>query len=125
MLEPSSSIDPLVLTIWQMDRSVVVLPAPLAPRTTTTSPRWTWNSTECSASICPYEARSPATRSRLSLGLVLISRTSVVSGTVTGLSQVGLDDLRVTGDVLRRAVGDAPAEVEDDDVVGDPHDHGH
>ena len=29
----------LVSTIWQIARSVVVLPAPLAPRITTTSPR--------------------------------------------------------------------------------------
>ena len=35
---PSSTIDPWSSTIWQMARSVVVLPAPLAPRMTTTSP---------------------------------------------------------------------------------------
>ena len=53
---PSSTIEPVVDTIWQMARSVVVLPAPLAPRMTTTSPRSTVKSTPWSTSTLPYRA---------------------------------------------------------------------
>ena len=65
---PSNVIDPSVATIWQIARSVVVLPAPLAPRMTTTSPRSTVKSTPCSTSTGPYPARSSATSEQYAVG---------------------------------------------------------
>ena len=53
---PSSSTSPLVLTVPEIARSVVVLPAPFAPRIATKSPSSTLSETPCSARISPYRA---------------------------------------------------------------------
>ncbi len=50
---PSKVISPEVRVIPEMLRSVVVLPAPLAPSTATTSPSSTFSETPCRARIGP------------------------------------------------------------------------
>ena len=60
----------------------------------------------------PYRAVSPRDLEQRSVGRHL-------------LPQVGLDDLRVLGHLLRRALGDLAPEVEHDDLVRDPHHHRH
>ncbi len=53
MLSPPNRTWPEVVTSPETARSVVVLPAPLPPRTATTSPSPTLSDTPCSASTGP------------------------------------------------------------------------
>ena len=53
MLFPAKRIAPLRLTVPEIARNVVVLPAPLAPRTATISPSATVSETPCSALTGP------------------------------------------------------------------------
>jgi hypothetical protein len=50
---PSKTISPLCRTVPETDRSVVVLPAPLAPSSATISPSSTWSERPYSALIGP------------------------------------------------------------------------
>jgi hypothetical protein len=82
-----SPANPMLPRAWIMPdsaRNVVVLPAPFAPRITTTSPSATVKSMPYSTCTGPYPARSSATSRRLTPRH--LSRRG---------SQVGLDDLRV------------------------------
>src|SRR5262245_39823762 len=107
---PSRLTLPLVSTIWHIARIVVVLPAPLAPRSTTTSPSSTCRSSPRRTCTGPYAASSPDTSS-----IVVIASTSHRA------PEVGLDHARIVLDVDRGAVGDLAPEVEDDHLVGDSH----
>ena len=50
---PSNSIAPVVRTMLQMARNVVVLPAPLAPSSVVTLPSSSEKLIPCSACTCP------------------------------------------------------------------------
>src|SRR5262249_47656378 len=86
--------------------SVVVLPAPLAPISTTSSARSTVIETSATAATLPYRHCNPSTCS-------------------TGAPQIGADDLRVGLDLGGRAVRDDAALVEADHAVGHAHDGAH
>src|SRR5690606_23282129 len=90
------------------ERSVVVLPAPLAPMRQTISPSLTSNEMPLMAWITPKWTFRSLTSS--------IGRL---------LSQVGLDHQRVVADVLGRALTDDGAVVEHVDALADPHDEAH
>jgi hypothetical protein len=67
---PSSETGPRVTSPWarirpERARSVVVLPDPLAPRITTTSPAPTSNDSPCRTSMGPYPPTNPLTESKL------------------------------------------------------------
>ena len=62
---PSNRNDPRAGIMPDSARSVVVLPAPFAPRITTASPSSTVKSTPYSTCTGPYPARSSATSSKL------------------------------------------------------------
>src|SRR5512147_2287779 len=87
------------------DLSVVVLPAPLRPRSVTTSPDRISKSTPCRMCDSPYQACRPCTRSS---GAPALAMTR---------SQVGLDDLRVAGHALVVALGEDLAPLQDGDGV--------
>src|SRR5213079_996390 len=95
----------------EMVLSVVVLPAPLLPRTATISPRPTSSPTPLSARILPYETSSPSTRSMPTLALAR--------------PEIRLDDPRVPLDLPRRPLGDLLAVVEHRHPVRHLHDHAH
>src|SRR2546428_779645 len=82
---------------------VVVLPAPLRPRSVTTSPSRTSNSMPCRMCDSPYQAFKPFTAS---------SRSAM-----TG-SQVGLDHLRVLRNGGLVAFGEDLAALQDRDPAG-------
>src|SRR5437764_14789609 len=107
---PSYSTFPAVfLTIPEMARSVVVLPAPLAPSMVTMVPSSTTSERPWSARTEPYAAcRSVSSSSAIGFG-----------------SQVGLDDGGVLAHLAGRSLRDLPAEVQDDDAVRDAHDQVH
>src|SRR5262249_406554 len=86
--------------------SVVVLPAPLAPISTTSSPRATSIERSCTAATLPYRH----------------SRRSTCS-TGGPLAEIGPDHLRVRLDLRRRPVRDDAALIEADHAVGHAH-HG-
>src|SRR5918994_2107403 len=118
---PSYAISPVRLTVPEIARSIVVLPAPLAPSTATIWPSSTASETPCSARTGPYRAwTSLSSRSairRLRLGL---RGTGVLVG-----AEVGLDHRRVGSHLGGRSVRDLLAEVEHVHVVGDAHDEVH
>src|SRR2546423_1427232 len=105
MLLPANAILPLRLTVPDTARSVVVLPAPFGPRTTTSSPSPTSSETPCSARIWPYRASTSSSS----------SRASVIR------PEVGLNHRRVALHLAGRAARDPAAEVEHVHAVGDPH----
>src|SRR4249919_2611391 len=113
-----------------MARSVVVLPAPLAPSSATTSPSSTVSDTPCSATIGPYRASTFSSSSSRAIvlrgvGLVRIGRQRLRLLLVLGRAEIGLDDLRVGLYLGRHALGDLAAEVEDVDALGHRHDEVH
>src|SRR5256886_5771659 len=90
-------------TIPMIDFSVVVLPAPLRPRSVTTSPSRTSNSMPCRMCDSPYQAFKPFTAS---------SRSAMAG------AQVGLDHLRIFGNGGVVAFGEDLAALQDRDPVG-------
>src|SRR5205823_10072823 len=94
----------------EIARRVVLLPAPLAPSSVTISPASTRSDRPRTASTLPYAAAT---------------RSSSSSGTVVRLPEIGGDDFGVAQHLRRRAVGDAAAEVEHRDVIGDLLDQMH
>src|SRR3954447_13118061 len=115
---PFRRISPLRRRITpMMDFSVVVLPAPLRPRSVTVSPSRTSRSTPCSTWLSPYQACSPRTER---------------SGSVKFRPHVGLAHPRIAADgvvapfgehLAALEHGDAVAEIRDDvEVVLDHHD---
>src|SRR5437879_2883534 len=92
-------------------RRVVVLPAPLDPMRATTSPLSTLIETLRRAWMRPYKASTPSSSS---------------SATGLGrLAQIRLDHAGVFADLIRTALRDLLAVVEDHDPLRDPHDHLH
>src|ERR1700688_3420977 len=87
---------------------VVVLPAPLAPISTTSSPRRTSIERSRTAATLPYRQCSCSTCS-----------------TDAPLAEIGPNDVRMRLDLRRRPVGDDAAIVEADDAVGHAHDGAH
>src|SRR5690349_12160956 len=104
---PAKTMSPLVRTVAEMARSVVVLPAPFAPSTATISPSPTERSIPCSACNGPYRAATPRSSSRGMLGPLA--------------AQIRLDHRRVALNLRGRALGDLAPEVEDVHAVGDAH----
>src|SRR5215470_20404238 len=92
----------------EIARTVVLLPAPLAPKRQTSSPWSTRSETPWSTSTAPYATR---TSSSVSKDLVR--------------PEVGPDHLGVPLDRAGRALGDRAAIVEHDDAVAEPHDQVH
>src|SRR5262245_51164916 len=114
---PSKRISPAVLIIPHTARSVVVLPAPLAPRIVVIPPASTAKSMPWRTFVHRYCASTP--RACRSAG---ISEPSLPS---TLAPEVGTDDVGVALDLGRAALGDLAPEVEDDHAVGDLHDQAH
>src|SRR4051794_33825217 len=107
---PFTLIDPVRRpTSPSTDLSVDVRPAPLRPSSVTTSPLFTTMSTPCSTCDSPYQACSPCTRS-----------TSLMCG-----AHIGLDHLRVRGDLRVGAFGEHRAALQHRDRVTDARDHAH
>src|SRR5919197_3817313 len=106
---PAKTISPVCRTVPETDRSVVVLPAPLAPSSATISPSSTRSETPWSALIGPYRASTP--------------RSSSSGGIVS--SEICLDHLWVCPYVGGLAAGDQAPEVENVHVVADRHDEVH
>src|SRR5438067_12484502 len=92
----------------EIARSVVVFPAPLAPRIATISPSSTLRSTSWSTRRWPYPA---------------VRRPSSSSGTAG--SEIRLDDRRIVADRLRGTFGDLATEAQYHHLVGDAHDQAH
>src|SRR5215208_1486295 len=103
-LRPSKTTSPFVRTMPEIARSVVVLPAPLAPSSATISPSFTSSETPCSALTGPYRAST------------LRSSSSGIF-----LAEVGLDDGGVRAHLGGCPLGDLAAEIEDVHAVGDRH----
>src|SRR3989449_8048627 len=87
---------------------VVVLPAPLRPRSVTTSPSRTSNSMPCRMCDSPYQAFKPLTAS---------SRSAMAG------AQVGLDHLRIFRNAGVVAFGEDLAALQDRDPVGKRRHH--
>src|SRR5436190_11637258 len=99
---PANLIEPLRRpTMPMIDFSVVVLPAPLRPRSVTTSPSRTSKSMPCRMWDSPYQALRPRTSSRLGM---------------TG-SEIGLDHAGVLGHGVVVALGQDLASLQHSDAV--------
>src|SRR5262245_32481905 len=103
---PAKRTSPVVFTMPQTARRVVVLPAPLAPRMVVMPPASTANARPCSTVVHPYWAWRSAASSR---------------GGIRSLAQIRLDHFGVPLDLAGRTFRDLPAEIEDHDAVGDLH----
>src|SRR6476469_8781170 len=103
---PSKTMDPLVSgRIPEIARIVVVLPAPLAPSSVTSSPSSTDSEMPCSASIRPYATV-----------MSLISSSGIVRH-----PQVGGDDRRIVADLVGHTFSDLLAELQHHDAIGHAH----
>src|SRR2546425_278337 len=91
------------------DFSVEVRPAPLRPRSVTTSPLFTERSTPCSTCDSPYQALRPEIR-----------RTSAMGG-----PHVSLDHLRIRRDLRVRPLGEHGSTLQHRDGVADAGDDAH
>jgi hypothetical protein len=107
---------PRVFTMPHTARSVVVLPAPLAPRIVVMPPSSTSKLMPCSTFVQPYWA----SRSFTSSSAISGHRGAGLVG-----AQIGADDVGVALHLGRRALGDLAAEVEHHDLVGDLHHQSH
>src|SRR3990167_659466 len=104
---PSNEIEPLlVLLMPEMAMKIELLPAPLAPSSTTSSPLPACRLTLSRARKLPYDSETPSSFSMFG-------------------SQVSVDHQRVAADLGRCALGDLLAVVQHDDLVGQAHDHVH
>src|SRR5580692_9016008 len=107
MRSSPSRISPVVRTIPQIARSVVVLPAPLAPSSAVTPPSSTEKSMPCSTRVSPYAACRPLASSSAGMSVFLLR-----------VAEIGADDFRLGPHLVRRAVGDLDAEFQRHDLVG-------
>src|SRR6185436_13895899 len=105
---PSNRMDPSRRgTIAMIDRSVVVLPAPLRPRSVTTSPAATSNVTPCRTCDSPYQALRSRTERSVPLpdaGACPDVAFSLTSG--MGRSHVSLHDVGMLRDVRVVTLGE-------------------
>src|SRR5665647_1329859 len=111
MSVPSKRIRPVAGTMPLIARSVVVLPAPLAPRIPAASLTPRWKETPCSTGANPYEAVTSSSSSRLIVGHLL--------------PQVCLDDTRIGLRLARRALHERPSMVKHHDAIGHSGDQPH
>src|SRR5215218_4688809 len=105
--------------IPMIERKVVVLPAPLRPKSVTVSPSRMSRSTPCRTWLSPYQALSPRTSRRGAL-LMLGSHISFTHPRILADGLIG----SVGEDFAARQNGDAIAEVGDDVQVVLDHQHG-
>src|ERR1700747_1246289 len=113
---PSKLIDPDdSATSPEIARSVVLLPAPLAPSRPTASPALMLMETWEIAGTEPYAALMP-----LSSSMGASARWRMYIG-----PEIGADDLRIFHDLLGRAFRDLLAMVEHDDMPRHRHDRAH
>src|ERR1700751_2626726 len=101
-------------TCPEIARSVVLLPAPLAPSRPTASPSPISIETLLMAGTEPQRALTPE-----SLSMRASARRMHVG------AEIRADHLRIFHDFLRRAFRDLLAVVEHDDMLGDRHDGAH
>src|SRR6478735_2894300 len=112
---PFTLMEPVRLpTRPRIDLSVEVRPAPLRPRSVTTSPLFTTMSTPCSTCDSPYQAWRFSMRS-----------TSAMGGPLDIGAHVRLDHLRVPRDLGVRSFGEDGATLQHRDRVADTGDHAH
>src|SRR5688572_14406097 len=104
MRSPAKRISPSVFTMAHKARSVVVLPAPFAPRSAVMRPFSSAKSRPCSTRVWPYPARSARTSSS---------------------AKVRSHELGMALDLGRRPLRDHLAEIQRDDLLGDAHDQAH
>src|ERR1700675_3090905 len=108
---PFTTIEPVLRpTRPRIDLSVEVRPAPLRPRSVTTSPLFTARSTPCSTCDSPYQACSPEMR-----------RT----GSLMGRSHIGFHHLGIARDFRIGAFGENGAPLQHRDRVADAGDDAH
>src|SRR5689334_8617446 len=99
-----------------IERNVEVRPAPLRPRSVTTSPLFTAKFTPCSTCDSPYQA----------CRLETVRTDSATRGPRSiGTSHVRLDHLRVLRDLGIRALREDGAALQHGDRVADSRDHAH
>src|SRR5882724_2970168 len=128
---PSKRTLPLVFTMPHTARSVVVLPAPLAPRIAVMPPASTAKPKPWRTLVAPYCASrfsassSVGTSSRLPSQFLASPSQFLASPSQFLASKVGLDHVGVALDLGGRALGDLPAEVEHDHPVRHLHHEAH
>src|SRR4029079_4442163 len=107
---PLTLIEPLrAPTSPRMDFRVVVRPAPLRPRSVTTSPSFTVRSTPCRMCDSPYQALRPA-----------MDRAGVAPAPMSvHRSHVGLDDAGILRDFRVGSLGEDGAPLQDRNRVAD------
>src|SRR5277367_3959532 len=109
MRSSPSRISPVVRTIPQIARSVVVLPAPLAPSSAVTPPASTAKSMPCSTRVSPYPAWSP--RASSNADMLLLVR----------LTKIRPDHFGFVTHLIRCPIGDLQAELQRHHLVGHTH----
>src|SRR5581483_9906009 len=123
---------PMGFTSPETARSVVVLPAPFAPSSATTSPGATITSRLRITAAPSYPAVRPSRR-RTSSGMLGLPGGRLRGGGIEDggcqlgrrAAEIGGDHLRVAADGLRRAAGDYLSELEHDHFVADPEHEAH
>src|SRR6266478_8449092 len=121
---PSKRTLPLVFTMPHTARSVVVLPAPLAPRIAVMPPASTAKPKPWRTLVAPYCASRFSASSSVGTSSRLPSQF-LASPSQFLASKVGLDHVGVALDLGGRALGDLPAEVEHDHPVRHLHHEAH
>src|SRR5258706_10288786 len=107
---PAKRISPWVRTMPQSARSVVVLPAPLAPSSVVIVPSSMEKLMPCSTRVWPYEACKAAASRKAMLG---------------GAPQVGLDEFGMLLNLRGCPFGDLLAEIQRHDAIRNAHHQAH
>src|SRR5271165_3054754 len=110
ILSPPRSRSPWVRTMPQIARNVVVLPAPLAPRSAVTPPSSTEKSMPCNTLVSPYAACRPLASSSAGMSIFLLR-----------VAKIGADHFRFGSHFIRRAIGDLQTKFQRHDFVGYAH----
>src|SRR5579884_170178 len=100
------TVPPVGRTSPLIVRSSEVLPAPFAPRTAVTEPAGTCSETPSTARTGPYSV------TRFSTASITSPLARGGSDRLSGLAEVGVEDVRVLADLGRGAAGDDSAEVQ-------------
>src|ERR1019366_8027008 len=107
---PPRISSPCVRTMPQIARNVVVLPAPLAPRSAVTPPSSTEKSMPCSTFVSPYAACRPLASSSAGMFVFLLR-----------IAKIGAYHFRFGPHLIRRAIGDLQTKFQRHDFVGHAH----
>src|ERR1700677_2317428 len=110
MGSPPRMMSPCVRTIPQIARSVVVLPAPLAPNRAVTPPSSTEKLMPWRTFVSPYAACRLLASSNAGMNVFLLR-----------VAEIGADHFRFGTHLVRRSIGDLHAKLQRHDFVGDPH----